>query len=212
MRRPTSRKTSSFCRAPARSGAIGDHGGNWQASVVDAKGRLLEARGQIEEALKLYQQAEQLRRDNVDKSANAMVPIPRTTLEQAVDLELSQIARAKARLGRIAEAETDMRRALLSRLRATGKYQPTTARYIAGLGMLLVEQGRYDEAKKLITATLDIYREIGVPEDSQIFVMTMSSLATVQALQSQWAEANASYAAIEQRHREVGERPPRRRS
>jgi CHAT domain-containing protein len=175
-----------------------DHGGNWQAIVADAKGRLFEARGQLDEALKSYQLAEQLRRDNVEKSARAMIPIPRTTLEQAVDLELSQIARVKARLGRIAEAETDARRALLSRLRATGKYQPTTARYIAGLGMLLVEQGRYDEAKKLITAAIEIYREIGVADDSQTFVTTLSSLATLQALQSQWAEASASYVAIEQ--------------
>jgi CHAT domain-containing protein len=174
-----------------------DHGGNWQASVVDAKGRLFEARGQLDDALKSYQQAEQLRRNNIDKSANAMLPIPRETLEQAADLELSQIARIKARLGRIAEAETDARRALLNRLRATGKYQPTTARYIAGLGVLLVEQGRYDEARKFITAAIDIYREIGVPEDSQTFVTSMNSLATVQSLQSQWAEAQASYALIE---------------
>jgi CHAT domain-containing protein len=118
-------------------------------------------------------------------------------LEQAADLELSQIARIKARLGRVAEAETDARRALLNRLHATGKYQATTARYIAGLGMLLVEQGRYDEAKKLIIATIDIYRAIGVPEDSQTFVTTMNSLASVQALQGLWADANASYAAIE---------------
>ena len=40
----------------------------------------------------------------------------------------------------------------------------------------------YDEAKKLITAAIEIYREIGVPHDSQTFVTTLSSLATLQAL------------------------------
>jgi CHAT domain-containing protein len=191
------RKSEQLFQSASSMRGYGDHGGNWHASVVDAKGQLFEARGQLDDALKSYQQAERLRRDNIDKSANALLPLPRETLEQAADLELSQVARIKARLGRIAEAETDSRRALLNRLQATGKYHPTTARYIAGLGGLLVEQGRYDEAKKLITAAIDIYRDIGVPEDSQIFVTSMSSLATIQSLQSQWAEAQASYAVIE---------------
>ena len=82
-----------------------DHGGNWHASVEDAKGRLFEARGQLEDALNSYQQAEQLRRGNIDKSAHAMIAIPRTQLEQAADLELLSTARVKSRLGRMAEAE-----------------------------------------------------------------------------------------------------------
>ena len=57
-------------------------------------------------------------------------------------------ARIKSRMGRIAEAETDARRALLNRLKATGKYNPQTATYIGMLGTLLIEQGRYNEARQ----------------------------------------------------------------
>jgi CHAT domain-containing protein/tetratricopeptide (TPR) repeat protein len=173
-----------------------DHGGNWEANVEEAKGRLLEARGQIEDALKSFQRAEGLRRANIDKASRAMIAIPRPQLEQAADLTLLSNARIKSQLGRVAEAEGDARRALLNRLRATGKYAPQTTRFIVALGVQLVEQGRYEEARKLLSAAVDIYREIGMPEDTQTFVAVLSDLASVQALEGQWASAHASYAII----------------
>ena len=191
------RKVEALWQTASSIRGYADHGGTWHSSVEDAKARLFEARGQLENALKSYQSAEALRRGNIEKSAHAMIPTPRNQLEQAVDQLLLAGARVKSRLGRIAEAESDARRALLSRLHATGKYAPATAHYIASLGVLLVEQGRYEEAKKLIAATIDIYREIGMPEDTQTFVTVLNDLASVQALQGQWAEANSSYATIE---------------
>jgi tetratricopeptide (TPR) repeat protein len=173
-----------------------DHGPNWRASVDDAKGKVLEARGHLAESLAAFEAAESARRGNIDKSARAMVAVPRAHLEQAADLQLLAIARVKAKLGRLVEAETDARRALLNRLRATGKYAPATARYIAALGMLMVEQGRYGDAKKLIATTVDIFREVGVPEDTQTFVGVMSNLASVQALAGEWTQAAESYDVI----------------
>ena len=55
----------------------------------------------------------------------------------------------KAREGRLAEAEADVRRGLLSRLRARGKYSVTTTTHIDMLAFVLREQGRYAEAEKL---------------------------------------------------------------
>ena len=73
----------------------------------------------------------------------------------------------KARQGRLAEAEVDARRALLSRLKDQGKYNPVTPRFIMGLADILVEQGRYAEAEKLARVSLEINRTVGVAEDSQ---------------------------------------------
>jgi CHAT domain-containing protein len=201
-------KIESIWRNAGSIPGYGDHGGNWHASVEDAKGRLFEARGRLQDALNSYQQAEQLRRGNIEKSAHAMIAIPRTQLEQAADLDLLSIARVNSRLGRMAEAESDARRALLNRLHATGKYAPQTARYIAALGMLLVEQGRYEEARKLISATIDIYRDVGVAEDSQTYVTALNELASLQSLEGQWAEAATNYVAIE---RATEKWEPRRR-
>ena len=178
------RKVESLWQTAGSIRGYDSHGGSWHGSVEDAKARLFEARGQLENALKSYQSAEALRRGNIEKSAHAMIATPRNQLEQTVDQLLLAGARVKSRLGRIAEAESDARRALLSRLHATGKYAPATAHYIASLGVLLVEQGRYEEAKKLIAATIDIYREIGMPEDTQTFVAVLNDLASVQALRA----------------------------
>jgi CHAT domain-containing protein len=181
----------------------------WESNVVEARARLLEARGELEESLNLYVRAEALRRRGMDENQGSFIVIPRAILEQAADFFLLNVARMKARVGRLAEAEADARRALLSRLRATGKYAPQTARYIAALGALLVEQGRLAEAKKLIAATIDIYLELGVPEDSQTFVGVLGGLASVQALAGEWAEAGQTYAAME---RATEQWEPRRRA
>jgi CHAT domain-containing protein len=184
------------------------HGNTWLSNVEEIKGRLAEALGQFEEAVGFYQRAEQLRRGNIEKSATAIIPVPRNILELAADLQLLSMARVKARLGRVAEAESDARRALLNRLQANGKYNPTTARFVAAFGSLLIEQGRYAEARKLMVATIDIYRAVGVAEDSQVLVANLSSLASIEALEGRWREAEEAYGAVQEatKNWEVGRR------
>ncbi len=174
-----------------------DHAKSWASTVEDGKGKVAEARGQLDDALGNYQRAETLRRQGIKSSANAMIAVPRNQLEQMSDALLLSVARVKARMGRLAEAETDARRALLNRLKSTGKYHLHAANAVAALGRLLIEQGRYDDASKLLAASLGIYRELGVPEASQTSVKVLSDLASVQALQGQWADAAVSYAAVD---------------
>ena len=173
------------------------HGQTWQSNIEEAKAMLAEAHGQFGEALNGYQRAEQLRRAGIEPSAHAVIAIPRARLEAAADMLLLKTARIKSKLGRVAEAEADARRALLNRLKATGKFNPQTANYIAALGGLLIDQGRYAEAEKLIEATIGIYRELGVAADSQTFANELSNLASVQALESRWEDAKTTYAAVE---------------
>ena len=90
-------------------------------------------------------------------------PPAETILLQAIDTTVLSQARMKARQGRLAEAEVDARRALLSRLKDTGKYNPATPRFVMGLAGILVEQGRYDEAEQLARVALEINRTVGVP-------------------------------------------------
>ena len=63
-------------------------------------------------------------------------------MEQAADRILAAMGRVQARQGRLAEGEATVRRALLNRLQATGKYNLQAANFVGFLANLLVEEGR----------------------------------------------------------------------
>src|SRR5690606_30727103 len=88
---------------------------------------------------------------------------PVASFEQVIDGTIQYLGRVKAMQGRLHEAETEMRRALLNRLRVVGKYHVTTAFGIRLLSRVLVEQGRYAEAERLLRASNEIYATLGVP-------------------------------------------------
>jgi hypothetical protein len=81
--------------------------------------------------------------------------------EQRIDIETSLQARAKASQGRLAEAEADIRGALLSRLRANGKYAVTTANQIAALSAEIAALIKSWDAKRRQLFDLDGSVELG---------------------------------------------------
>ena len=135
-------------------------------------------------------------------------PPSKSMLLQGIDGTVLSQARTKARQGRLEEAEIDARRALLSRLKDTGKYNAVTPRYVMGLAAILVEQGRYTEAEQLTRVALEINQTVGVPDDSQPTVQILSQLGGILTLQRK-PEATAIYDRIDKSI--AGWDPPRRR-
>jgi len=82
-------------------------------------------------------------------------PPSEVQLRQRIDFAVLWQARMKARQARLAEAEVDARRALLSRLKDVGKYNTLTPHFVMGLADILVEQGRYAEAEQLARVAVD---------------------------------------------------------
>ena len=128
---------------------------------------LFEARGQIREAEAAYSLGEQRRRAAIKPILGSENPPSESQLLQAVDITIISQARMKARQGRLAEAEVDARRALLSRLKDHGKYNPRRRATSWRWPDILIEQGRYAEAEKLTRACLEIQRTVGVADDTQ---------------------------------------------
>jgi CHAT domain-containing protein len=159
------------------------YGSNWQAELYEATGQLAEAKGQFAEAEAAYRRAELAKRETLLASAKWPVAPPRSQLEFNIDSMISAQGRVKARQGKLAEAEADVRQALLNRLTAAGKYTSGTAQQATALADVLAEQGRYPEAEKLARTALDIYRTIGLAEDTQTIVHTLSQIATILNLQ-----------------------------
>ncbi|OKO75257.1 CHAT domain-containing protein [Bradyrhizobium sp. AS23.2] len=172
-------------------------GQTWEGEIEISRGRLFEARGQFAEAEAAYRTAEVRKRAGNKGVLESDNPPAETVLRQVVDGTILNQARMKARQGRLAEAEVDARRALLSRLKDTGKYNPVTPRFVMGLAGILVDQGRYDEAEQLGRVALEINKTVGVPDDSQSTVQMLSALAGILNLQRKNAEANEMFTKID---------------
>jgi CHAT domain-containing protein/tetratricopeptide (TPR) repeat protein len=170
-----------------------DH--EWQ--VEEPRARILEARGRFKEAEEAYGRTELLLKQTLAFVYRRPNPPPRGNLELVVDDIVAQIGRMRALQGKLAEAEADVRRALLSQLKRAGRYNPDTPGFITRLAIVLGEQARHREAEKLMRAALDTLRALGVVEDSQGYVGTLNFLAFTLQRQGRWQEATAAIAELD---------------
>jgi CHAT domain-containing protein len=187
-------RTSGF---PAWRESYQKLGQGWEGEIELARAMLFEARGQFHDAELAYKVAEVRKRAGIKGTLEWKNPPAETLLLQLVDFAVLSQARMKSQQGRMAEAEVDARRALLSRLKDQGKYNPSTPRFIMGLADILVGEGRYAEAEKLARACLDVNRVVGIPDESQATVQLLSQLGRVLILQHKGSEAIPIYAQID---------------
>jgi CHAT domain-containing protein len=173
------------------------HALNWEGQIEATKARRFAGRGQFDDSIRASERAEALMRRSATSETATAIQMTADQKQSFADFALLAIARAKVVQGRLAEGEADARRALLNRLQATGKYNPFTARFVVGLGAILVEEGRYDEAERLIAAAIDIYRSLGVAEDSQYLITALINIGSLQAIKGDWTAAEQTYSAIE---------------
>ena len=179
----------------------------WEASGEVARASIFEARGQFREAEASYAKTREWTRASIQDVKNEK----RADLEllrRSADNQLLSVSRMKAKQGRLAEAEVDARSALLSRLKAQGKYNPTTTNFVMGLASVLVEEGRYDEAEKLARTALDIQRTVGIGDDTQYSAQILSQLGAILTFEGKRIEAVNVYSELD---RAIAKWEPRRR-
>jgi CHAT domain-containing protein len=182
---------------PGWRASYAKYGQNFEAEVEFTRAMISEARGQFSAAEASYRATEQRKRAALQPLMEMPHPPPKTLVLQTIDAAVLSQARMKARQGRLAEAEVDARRALLSRLKDTGKYNPVTPRFVVGLAGILVEEGRYDEAERLARVAIDINHAVGISDDSPSTVQFLSQLAGILTLARKNSEANAIYGRID---------------
>jgi CHAT domain-containing protein/tetratricopeptide (TPR) repeat protein len=177
------------------------HRAGWSAQVELATALLYEAKGQYREAEAAYHRAELARRKAMTETPGGSQLLQGAHGAHMGELSLDSLvvdqARMKLRLGRLSEAEVDVRRALLSRLTAVGKYGIGTPGIVNDLAYVLIEQGRINEAEQLIRTALEIHRSIGVARDSQPVVSTLAKLAAVLQLEERYQEASEIFQEID---------------
>jgi tetratricopeptide (TPR) repeat protein len=182
---------------PGWRAAYANAGQSWESDIEFGRALVLEARGRYAEAEQAYRMAEARRRASIPGLMKVPNPPPVGQLQQAADMMVIGQARMKSRQGRFAEAEAEARRALIARLKDQGKYNPVTPPYIVALANILIEQGRYGDAEKLIRVAIEIARTVGMPDESQNTAQMLSHLANVLTLQHKEEEAAATYAELD---------------
>jgi CHAT domain-containing protein len=182
---------------PGWRAAYATMGQTWESEIEFHRGLIFEARGQFRDAEAAYRLSEQRKRAGMKGVLDAENAPSESVLLQAVDSTVLNQGRMKARQGRLAEAEVDARRALLARLKDTGKYNAAMPRYVTGLADILVEQGRYAEAEQLVRTALDINETVGVAADAQSTVQMLSQFGGILTLQRKGSDATAIYRRID---------------
>jgi CHAT domain-containing protein len=176
---------------------FGVYASNWNAQVEDGNGRIFEAHGRFADAEKAYHRSADLYRDALTRVPQYQTPPPRGALENAIDWDTAFEGRVKAKQGRVAEGEVDVRRALLGRLSLVGKYHPDTAGILGILAWVLGEQGRNVEAEQLVRTIIEIYRGMNFPDDSPPAVGARVQLATVLNAQRRFDDAAKVYQEVD---------------
>jgi CHAT domain-containing protein len=182
---------------PKWRAAYQQRGKLWETDFEASRAILFEAHGQYREAETAYRRAGDYKRASIPDLKNMEYPPPESLLTYGADLDGLNVARMKAKQGRLAEAEVDARRVLLSRLKQQGKYNPQTTKFVTGLASILVEQGRYGDAEKLIRTALEIQRTVGISDDTHFSAQIMSQLGAVLTFQRKPKEAAEVYTELD---------------
>lgn len=159
---------------------------SWEALVANALAGLYEARGHLDDAEPLYR-----------KAIAVLEADPKWSKDPWVEVEVLRLAYLFVRQGRLLEAESEARKALLSVLRKRGRDYTVTATALRVLARTVGEQGRYAEAEMLARAGLRILTDAGAPADSVATGLARAELAAALVGQRRWAEAAGEYDRLE---------------
>jgi CHAT domain-containing protein len=169
------------------------YGMAWQALVEDGSARIEESRGRFSQAEVAYHKASILYKNSMKTYAQWESRPAEGEAERFADWALALEGRTKVKQGRVGEGETDVRRALLSRLGKSGKFHADTAGILAVLVYVIQEQGRYQEAEQLQRQVISIYQGLGYGVESGQMVNAQSFLAQILNLRGQYDAASKLY-------------------
>ncbi len=172
--------------AAAAIGAVYEVGGRY----ADAERQLTESIKSIQTVIRAY-----------DGWLNRHKPAREVYLNNLVLLRL-RLANLVARQGRLAEAESIARAALLDSLHQQGRYAPTSAVAVGLLANIILDEGRAAEAQRLAEAAVDIYQGIGARQGSRSAMTARLAVANARAAAGNWRDAMTAY---DEAARNIGE-------
>lgn len=173
------------------------YGTSYQAFLEDAVARVEEARGRFKEAGEAYHKASVFYTASIKTFPQWESQPAEGEFERYADWALAFEGRVKVKQGRVGEGEADVRRALLSRLSKSGKFQADSAGILGVLVYVIQEQGRYAEAEQLQRQVIDIYQGLGYAPESAQLVNANIFLAQILNLEKKTDEATKLFDQID---------------
>jgi CHAT domain-containing protein len=161
---------------------------NASAAVYEVQGRYADAERQYLDGLAKF---EAVLKD-YDSWMNQRKP-SRELMQGGFLGRRTRLAYTVAKQGRLAEAESIVRQALLDSLRQQGRYSPGTAGILGALANFVLDEGRPDDAKRLADAAVDIYQKIGASRGARPVTNARLAVANALAVKAAWSEAMAAY-------------------
>ena len=171
----------------------------WEAELEDALGRVefsaghyVEAEARLRRAVELKEQdSQRINARTIESDGNA-------TPEQAesrLDGMTAWLALSLSRQGKLAEAETYARKAVLGAIGRGGQDGIQVANMLQTLASVLAEQGRFEESLALLDRVRAILERTGINPDSVLFAQTHRMRAGSLTGFGRWQEALAEYEA-----------------
>lgn len=176
--------------------AFAEFGNRWVAQVEATTAFISLSDHEFERAEAAAQRAEQLFRRGA--AARSIAQNDRDGFLRAANVMLAAQARAKFNQGRLAEAETDFRAAVIAQIRAGGKYQLAVADFLAGLQHVKFLQGQYGDALAISDRIFHILDTLGQPNTSVRWVRNMNARAWLLGRMNRPAEIAEAYRQVDE--------------
>ncbi len=163
-------------------------------TILEFQGKLAEAESHLQSAAELNDDVvQQARLWNSRRQGSTNTDGMMVYMTTAVQTTL---ARVIAKQGRFTEAELIARSALNDAVKKLGRYSFYTAVTASPYLSILMQQGRYAEAEQLARAGIDIFRNVGTPDDSIYVFNQRSHLGESLVAQHRYKEALAEFTAM----------------
>jgi CHAT domain-containing protein len=152
---------------------------------------LLEARGKFAQA-ESFRRVWMESRDERTRPENRKVPITAKV----------QLAMNLAHQGRLLEAELEIRDSLKEAIGLTGSASGETARTLSRFGDILLMQGRFEDAEKVLNGCLRMLQSGGFSADSLLIGQARRDLGAVAIARGDFSGAMKHFAVIKEKMRE----------
>lgn len=172
----------------------GELGLMWEAQVETAAFALAIHADDFEQAELAARRAELLARRAAARPGQPEWRAGSLSLAEAMTLGQ---ARAKTGLGRLAEAETDVRGVLIARIQRAGRHQHAVLGPLSQLRRIKIQQGRYADALELNRRIFETFAALNVPATAKGPVSALNQQALVLARMNRRAEVEATHAEID---------------